>query len=139
VRRDRLAIAAGGLTEALEDPGLFIVYAAYLPDRDGGKVEAALAEEIARVRDKPVTADELEKAKNQLAAGFVFGLQTVDGVAQALGRAQYVEGDWRRFVAGASRYLAVTAADVQRVARKYLGDAALTRVTVTRPEPGAGK
>jgi zinc protease len=139
VRRDRLAVAAGGLTEALEDPGLFIVYAAYLPDRDGAKVEAALAEEIARVRDKPVTADELEKAKNQLAAGFVFGLQTVDGVAQALGRAQYVEGDWRRFVAGASRYLAVTAADVQRVARTYLGDAALTRVTVTRPEPGAGK
>ena len=139
VRRDRLAIAAGGVTEALEDPGLFIVYAAYLPDRDGAKVEAALAEEVARVRDKPVTTVELEKAKNQLAAGFVFGLQTVDGIAQALGRAQYVEGDWRRFVAGASRYLAVTVADVQRVARKYLGEARLTRVTLARPDPGGGK
>jgi zinc protease len=138
VRHDHLAIAAGGVTEALEDPGLFIVYAGYLPNRDAGRVEAALSEEIARVRDKPIGADELDKAKNQLAAGFVFGLQTVDGVAQELGSAQYVEGDWHRFVEGATRYLAVTAADVQRVARKYLVDANLTRVTLAPPAPTPG-
>jgi zinc protease len=89
------------------------------------------------VRDKPVTPEELDRAKNQLAAGFVFGLQTVDGVAQALGHAEYVEGDWHRFVEGATRYLAVTAADVQRVARKYLLEANLTRVTLTPIGPGA--
>ena len=136
VRHDHLAIAAGGLTEPLEDPGLFIVYAAYLPDRDPAKVAAALAEEIARVRDKPVTPEELDRAKNQLAAGFVFGLQTVDGVAQALGHAEYVEGDWHRFTEGATRYLAVTAADVQRVAQKYLVDTNFTRVTLI-PTAGA--
>ncbi len=137
VRHDHLAIAAGGITEALEDPGLFIVYAGYLPDRDGGRVDAALSEEIARVRNEPIARDELDKAKNQLAAGFVFGLQTVDGVAQELGRAQYVEGNWHRFVEGATRYLAVTAADVQRVARRYLVDANLTRVTLAPPVPAA--
>ena len=135
VRRERLAIAAGGVVEALEHPGLFIVYAAYLPDRDAAKVETVLGDEIARVRDKAIAPDELDKAKNQLAAGFVFGLQTVDGVAQALGRARYVEGDWRRFVQGAERYLAVTADDVQRVARKYLIDTNLTRVTLAQPAP----
>jgi zinc protease len=135
VRREHLAIAAGGVTETLEQPGLFIVYAAYLPDRDAARVQAVLSEEIERVRDKPIGADELDKAKNQLAAAFVFGLQTVDGIAQALGRAQYVEGDWKRFVAGATRYLAVTAADVQRVARKYLVDSNLTRVTLAQPGP----
>src|SRR4029077_19920201 len=125
----------------LEAPGLFIVFAAYLPDRDPAKVEAALAEEIAKVREQPATPGELDKAKNQLAAGFVFGLQTVDGIAQALGHAQYVEGDWRPFVEGATRYLAVSAADVQRVARKYLIDANLTRVTLAQPAPtpGGGK
>ena len=126
VRRERLAIAAGGVRRGAGAPGLFIIYAAYLPDRDAAKVQAVLTEEIARVRDKPIAADELDKAKNQLAAGFVFGLQTVDGVARALGRARYVEGDWRRFVQGADRYLAVTADDVQRVARKYLIDTNLT-------------
>ncbi|HXU62586.1 MAG TPA: pitrilysin family protein, partial [Polyangia bacterium] len=133
VRRDHLAIAAGGVTEAMEDPGLFIVYAAYLPDKDGSKVQAALSEEIARVRETPVAADELEKAKNTLSASFIFGLETVDGIAQRLGLAQYVEGDWHRFIEGASRYLAVTGDDVQRVAKKYLVDTNFTRVTLVPP------
>jgi zinc protease len=139
VRREHLAIAAGGVAETLEQPGLFLVYAAYLPNRDAARVQAVLSEEIARVRDQPVAPAELDKAKNQLAAGFVFGLQTVDGVAQALGRAQYVEGDWKRFVEGATRYLAVTAADVQRVAKKYLVDTNLTRVTLAQPAPEVPK
>jgi zinc protease len=137
VRADRLAIGAGGLAEAMEDPGLFIVYAAYLPDRDPAKVQRALADEVGRARDHAISAQELEKAKNQLAAGFIFGLQTVDGVAQALGEAQYVYGDWREFPKGASRYLAVTAADVTRVARKYLVDSNRTLVTL-EPAPGPG-
>jgi zinc protease len=130
VRRDRLAIAAGGLVESLEDPGLFIVYAAFLPDRDEAKVQKALAEEVARVRAEPVSAQELDKAKNQAAAGYIFGLQTVDGIANELGQYQYVNGDWREFLKGASRYLAVTAADVERVARRYLVDTNLTLVTL---------
>jgi zinc protease len=139
VRREHLAIAAGGVTETLEQPGLFLVYAAYLPDRDAARVQAVLSEEIARVRDQPIAPDELDKAKNELAAAYVFGLQTVDGVAQALGHAQYVEGDWKRFVEGATRYLAVTVADVQRVAKKYLVDTNLTRVTLAQPAPEAPK
>jgi zinc protease len=142
VRADRLAIAAGGFAETMEDPGMFVVYAAYLPDRDPAKVQAALAQELARVREKPVAAQELEKAKNQLASAFIFGLQTVDGVATALGQAQYVYGDWREFPKGASRYLAVTAADVTRVAHKYLVESNLTAVTLkpaVPPQKGAGK
>jgi zinc protease len=135
VRKEHLALAAGGLTQTMEDPGLFLVYAAYLPDRDPARVQAVLSEEVALVRDQPVTRDELDKAKNQLAAQFVYGLQTVDGIAQALGSARYVEGDWRRFVEGAARYLAVTIEDVQRVAKAYLVDRNLTRVTLAQPLP----
>src|SRR5262249_8186456 len=72
VRKDRLAIAAGGFAETMEDPGLFIVYAAYLPDRDPAKVQQALADELARARDRPISKEELEKAQNQLTAAFVF-------------------------------------------------------------------
>jgi zinc protease len=134
VRKDKLAIAAGGAVESLEDAGLFLAYAAFLPVRDPAKVRAAIYDEIARVRDRPVSATELEKAKNQLAASFIFGLQTVDGVATELGRYRYVEGDWREFTRGAARYMAVTAADLTRVARKYLVDTNLTELTL---QPGA--
>jgi zinc protease len=149
VRQDRLAIAAGGLVEAMEDSGLFLAYAAYLPDREAAKVQRAIFDEVARVREHAISAVELDKAKNQLAAAFIFGLQTVDGVATGLGQAQYVEGGWREFGKGASRYLAVTAADVTRVARKYLVDTNLTLLTLQptqagapapgKPEPAPGK
>ncbi len=134
VRKEHLAIAAGGVTESMEHPGLFLVYAAHLPDRDQNRVRKVLLEEVTRVRNEPVTAAELDKAKNQLAAGYIFGLQTVDGIATQLGQYQYVHGDWREFLKGANRYLAVTARDVQRVAAKYLVDNNLTFVGL-RPRP----
>jgi zinc protease len=139
VRKDHLAIAAGGLAETMEYPGLFIVFAAHLPDRDQAKVKKVLLSEIERVRAAPVTSQELEKAKNQLAAGYIFGLQTVDGIAHELGQYQYVYGDWREFLKGANRYLAVTAKDIQRVAGKYLVDTNLTLVTLEPKGPPGAK
>jgi len=134
VRKDKLAIAAGGLVESMEDSGLFLAYAGFLPMRDPAKVRQAIYDELARVRAQPVAADELEKAKSQLAASYIFGLQTVDGIATDLGQYQYVHGDWREFAKGAARYMAVTSADVTRVARKYLVETNLTELTL---QPGA--
>jgi zinc protease len=134
VRKDKLAIGAGGVVQSLEDSGLFLAYAAFLPMRDPAKVRQAIYDEIARARTEPVSASELEKAKNQLAASFIYALQTVDGIATDLGEYQYVYGDWREFGKGAARYMAVTAADVTRVARKYLVDTNLTELTL---QPGA--
>jgi zinc protease len=136
VRKDHLALAAGGLVESMEQPGLFIVFAAHLPDRDQGEVTRTLLEEIQRVRTGGVTAVELDKAKNQLAAGYIFGLQSVDGIGHQLGQYQYVYGDWKEFGKGATRYLAVTAKDVQRVAEKYLVDSNLTLLTLQPKPPG---
>jgi zinc protease len=136
VRKDKLALAAGGVVQALQAGGLFLVYAAHLPDRDQAQVRAALLDEIGRVRQGGVTAAELTKAKNQLAAQFIYGLETVDGIATELGTAQYVEGDWNRFLDEATRTLAVSAADIKRVAAQYLTDANLTIVSVRPPEVG---
>jgi zinc protease len=135
VRKDHLAIAAGGMAETMEHPGLFLAFAAHLPDRDQAKVKDALLDEIRRARDQPVTPAELEKAKNQLAAGYIFGLQSVDGIAHEIGEYQYVNGDWREFLKGATRYLAVTAQDVQHVAAKYLIDSNLTLVMLQPKGP----
>jgi zinc protease len=136
VRRDQLAVAAGGLAEAMEHSGLFIVYAAHLPDKDQEKIRGALSDEIARVRSTPVTSRELVKAKNQLSAAYLFGLESVDGIARELGLAQLVQGDWRRFLDGPGRYAGVTAADIKRVADRYLVESNLTLVALTPTQQG---
>ena len=92
---------------------------------------------MAKARTTLVAAPDLAKARNQLTAGYVFGLGSVDGVARELGLAQLVEGDWRRFLDASERYAKVTAADVKRVAAKYLVDSNLTFVTLKPLAPGA--
>ncbi|HEX2657664.1 MAG TPA: insulinase family protein, partial [Polyangia bacterium] len=134
VRQDQLAVAAGGFAEAMEDSGLFLVYAVHLPDRDQAQIRKVLLGEIERVRSKLVDGAELAKAKHQLTAAYVFGLESVEGVARELGLAELIEGDWRRFLDASERYDRVTAEDVKRVAAKYLLDNNLTFVTL-KPAP----
>ena len=140
VRKDHLAIAAGGVTESMEYPGLFIVYAA-LPARSRSRARCRrrCSTRFARVRDQAGDArTSWSRRRTSSPPAYIFGLQTVDGIAQQLGQYQYVYGDWREFSKGASRYLAVTAADVKRVAAKYLVDTNLTLVTLQPPPGRAG-
>ena len=130
VRRDKVAVLAGGMADLMEDPGMFVVYAAHLPDKDVTRVRQALFDEVARVGRQQVSNEELARARNQLAASFLFGLESVDGVARELGLAEYVQGDWRAFSQRSARYASVTAAEVMRVAAKYLIDSNRTDVTL---------
>lgn len=101
------------------DPNLFVFAAQMRPDV---KAEDALAEvdkEIAELRDHPVDADELQKAKNLEAAQFVFGQDSVFREAMLLGIYEML-GDYKQVDAYLPGIDKVTAADVQRVARKYL-------------------
>jgi len=82
--------------------------------------ETALLAEVARLRDAPPTAAELNEAKNELVAGKLRERETVDGRAFALGYALQINGDPAKANTEISDLQAVTAADVQRVARKYL-------------------
>jgi len=79
-----------------------------------------LETEIARLRDEPVTAAELQEAKNELVAAALHSREGSQGRAQILGWALINTSD----AASADREVAllqsVTAADIQRVARQYL-------------------
>lgn len=101
------------------DPGLFWVSAQMRP---GIKTEDALAEAnrvIAELQDKPVGAEELQKAKNLEQSEFVFGQDSIFQEALQLGVYEML-GDYHlldRYLAGIDQ---VSAAEVQRVAKKYL-------------------
>jgi len=115
----QIAVAAGGQAFPLEDPGVFFFYAYLQHGQKPEAGEAALQEEIDRLRAEPVSAAELEKAKNQIVAQRVFERDRVSAKADAIGQASVILGDLSRVNHELDQYQKVTAADVQRVARQY--------------------
>jgi predicted Zn-dependent peptidase len=131
--RDRrgLAYSATSYYDPVKDAGALVLYLGTAPE-NVERAEVALAGEIERIRSEPVTAAELTRAKNYLLGKYEMDRRTNERRAWYLGfyRLEDVGADYperyRRDVA------AVSAADVQRVAQRYL--TGLTTV-VLRPPP----
>ena len=111
--------AGGGYDRESIDPNLFPLYASVMPGKTAEEVEQALTAEIERVKNEPIPDRELQKAKNQIEAGFLFGQDSVFNLARNLAEYEIVAG-WRAWEAYLPGIRAVTAADLQRVARAYL-------------------
>jgi zinc protease len=116
----QLVLYAGASNQRLSiDPNLFTLYAAPLPGKTAEEVERALEAEIERVQREPAPARELEKAKNQIESDFVMGQDSVFNLGRAVMSVDMVT-TWRDFYTYLADIRSVTAADVQRVAQKYL-------------------
>ena len=139
VRKDGVGVGAGGQVWAFEDPGLFMVFGVYLQEAQAEKLEAAMLDEIARLGREKVSEQELLKARNQLTSTFVFGLENVDGLAEQIGSSRLLRGDAKAWIGDYARYQAVTADDVQRVARQYLIAENLTLVVIPPQQQPGGK
>ncbi len=83
-------------------------------------MERAVLEEVARLAEEGPSAEEIQRAYNGIEARFVYSLQTLLGKADQLNNYQTYRGKADLFTADLARYRAVTAADVKRVAAKYL-------------------
>ena len=103
-----------------EQPGMFALFAVMASGKAPAEAERILREELAKLADKPPTAAELEKAKNLILTGALRERETSNGKAFALGESLILEHDANFVNAGLTKLQAVTAADVQRVVRKYL-------------------
>ena len=119
VYEKRMVLGAGGDYSYFSlDPSLFWFYAAPLPGQAPEVVEQALLAEVERLKQEVVPEEELARARNQIEASFVWQQDSVFSRASALGRFEML-GSWRRFDDYLPRLRAVTAADLQRVARTY--------------------
>lgn len=84
------------------------------------RLEAAAIEEVQRLADEPPSAEELERVVNGIETAFVSSLETALGKADQLNLYYYYTGDPDFASADLSRYRALTTADVQNAARRYL-------------------
>jgi zinc protease len=121
VYEQQVAQVAQAGTDLREDVSLFTFIAILASGKKPEDAERALLAEIKKMQDAPVTAAELEKAKNQLVTGQLRERETNNGKASALAEAAVLLGDPNRVNTELESLSKVTAADVQRVARQYLG------------------
>ena len=103
-----------------EDPNLFFVFAVMNPGHTPADGEREVESILDDLRNKPVSTDQLDKAKNQILRDFILGRETVRRRAEELGYDTVVLKDAELVNSEPARFLAVTPEDVMRAARKYL-------------------
>ena len=119
VYRQQIAASASANADLRDDAGLFDLTIITAGGKSAADAEKAALAELDKLKAEPVTAAELDKARNILLSEVLGARETAEGQAFALGEAAVSFGDPERVNTDIARLQAVTAADVQRVARKY--------------------
>src|SRR2546422_584750 len=123
VYRKKLALQVGaGYNELAADPELFTFYATVKPAVRIAAVERAVLAEIDRLKKEPPTDHELQKAKNQVEARYLFEQDSVFRQAMLLGTAETVGAGWQYVADYVDKLRGITKEDVHRVAKKYLNE-----------------
>jgi zinc protease len=116
----RLALSVDAENSLLShDPDLFTISAQPLPGKDMAAVEKALDEEVERLKKEPVGEHELQKAKNQMEADFIYSQDSL--FYQAMLLALYeIDKSWKSIDDYLPLIRKVTPDNIMRVAKKYL-------------------
>jgi predicted Zn-dependent peptidase len=133
VRQKQLASGASAFAGTSRGTGLFRVNAMAAPGKAVADIESAIAEEIEKVKTGAIADWEMEKARTAARSAFVSSLQSTLSRAVLLSQYALFHDDPDLVNRRAERIAAVTAADVQRVARRYLTVENRT-VVITRPK-----
>jgi predicted Zn-dependent peptidase len=116
VREDRLATSVtAGTGPGSRFPGVFTIQATPRAPHTPEEVEAAIYQELDRLRREPPTSLELERVRRRLEAARVRRLTSNLGLAFQLAGSTAFHGDWRTTFELQARMQAVEAEDVVRV------------------------
>jgi len=114
-----IALAAFGGGKIIEDPNLFFAVAIVQPGHTTEEATNALIAELDKLRNEPISANELQQAKNQFARDYILGRESNQSKAEMLGHAAVIHDDIKTADGEFDIFQNLTVADVQRVARTY--------------------
>lgn len=112
--------------------GYFMIQAELTEEAKPAEVEQIIFEELATLRQTPVSERELEKVKNQAEADRIRGLRSNEGLADQLAWAENAAGSWRFLNLYANGIRGVTKEHIQVVATRYLTEKNSTVGTLVR-------
>ena len=135
VRKQQIAVSADvGYNPYARQAEIFLLDATPAAGHSVEEVEQAILAQLQRLKDRPVTAQELARIKAQVVASKVYERDSLFYQAMQLGTLETVGLGWQRMDEYADRVRAITAEQVQQVAKKYLQEDSLT-VAVLEPQP----
>lgn len=133
----RLAVAAFGGANLIEDPNLFYAVAIVQPGQTPEAAINALIGELDRLKTQPISDRELQRTKNQFARDYILGRESNQQKALQLSHAAVLHHDITTADGEFEIFQNITAADVQRVASTYFTAQNRLVLTIT-PSGGAG-
>ena len=114
-----LASSVGSFAFSLKDPGYLYIAAEVLKDKSLDAATDSLLAVTEGFKSAPVTAEEVERARNRFLKFFEQTYNNSDRVGRGL--SEYIaKGDWRLWFHYRDQLEKVTADDVNRVALQYL-------------------
>jgi zinc protease len=119
VYEQQLAVAAFGSANLIEHPNLFYAVAIVQPGKKPEEVANALIEELERMKREPITANELQRTKNQFARDYILGRDSNQQKALHLSHAIVIHNDITTADGEFDIFQNITAAQVQKVASTY--------------------
>lgn len=136
IYRDQLAAQADTFLDTRQSTGAYALYAIIAGGKSADEGEMALRRELAALRDTPVSEAELAEARNEILTAALKSRETAEGKASTLAASIIIDRDPRHSDVQLAQIAKVTAADVQRVARKYLGDNQSAALIYLPEQPG---
>lgn len=140
VYKQQIATSVMTYVMSNQHSSVFHIIAALKPQKSKAEADKVLNQakktifgELASLRLKLVSQDEISKAQNQVAKSFVDALKTIDGRAYSLAANETVTGSYEKLFTDLENYMRVTPKDVKSGSEKYL-NASQANVVIARPE-----
>ena len=140
VRREKAALGTQVVMDPFDSrrgPGVLLTLAIANQGVDPLKLDTLMVAQLDSLRTSDVTEEELTKAKNTFRATFIHNRENTLGKAEELHHYDMFHSSVAEINTDLDHYLRVTAADLRRVAARYL-DPANALVVIVRPPAGGG-